>query len=214
MIEANADVKTSSDAERRAARRNEYLRLLGHVSLLYACGGLFFILYRRLTNQDKQPSNLDLTIDISLVAALIMLLFFFFRATISSVRTVTPTIPDKDRVLLEKLIVDENEKAIALYVQLASLGGATGTATKLGLTGLPLATVGLTVFFALIGLFKPEFLELAKLTLGAFIGSFVQRRVSTEAIERAVRGGSATGGRPISPSQPEPASFISDSEFS
>jgi hypothetical protein len=66
-------------------------------------------------------------------------------------------------------------------VRLSSLSGATGTATKLGLTGLPLATVGLTIFFSAISIFGAQgFLDLAKLTLGAFIGSFVQRAVSGE----------------------------------
>jgi hypothetical protein len=62
---------------------------------------------------------------------------------------------------------------------LSSLSGTTGTATKLGLTGLPLATVGLTIFFSVIAIFGVDgFLDLAKLTLGAFIGSFVQRNIS------------------------------------
>ena len=87
--------------------------------------------------------------------------------------------------MLEELIKQENSKGIELYIRLSSLGGPTGTATKLGLTGLPLATIGLTLIFAIIALFEPAFLDLVKLTLGAFIGSFVQR--SGEAIERAVR---------------------------
>ncbi|HET6377614.1 MAG TPA: hypothetical protein VFG05_04825, partial [Methylocella sp.] len=48
-------------------------------------------------------------------------------------------------------------------------------------------------FFSVIALFSDgSFLDLAKLTLGAFIGSFVQR--SNEAIERAVRAGGPEGG--------------------
>jgi hypothetical protein len=44
-----------------------------------------------------------------------------------------------------------------------------------------LATVGLTLFFSIIAIFHAEaFMDLAKLTLGAFIGSFVQRNVSGE----------------------------------
>ena len=60
------------------------------------------------------------------------------------------------------------------YVRLSSLAKFTGTFTQLGLTGLPLATIALTLFFALLSIFKPDFLDLTKLTLGAFIGSFVQ----------------------------------------
>jgi hypothetical protein len=40
-----------------------------------------------------------------------------------------------------------------------------------------LATIGLTIFFSLLSLKSPQFLDLAKLTLGAFIGSFVQKQV-------------------------------------
>jgi len=65
----------------------------------------------------------------------------------------------------------------------SSLSGFTGTFTKLGLTGLPLTTVGLTLLFALFALLplgaesQKSFFDLTKLTLGAFIGSFVQRQV-------------------------------------
>jgi len=70
-----------------------------------------------------------------------------------------------------------NEDAITQYVRLRSLTGFTGLFTKLGLQGLPLATIGLTLFFSLMFLRNSEYLELAKLTLGAFIGSFVQKQV-------------------------------------
>lgn len=59
----------------------------------------------------------------------------------------------------------------------------SGMFTKLGVTGLPLTTVFLTLVFAFISLLpvaekvSTSFLDLTKLTLGAFIGSFVQRQV-------------------------------------
>ena len=68
-------------------------------------------------------------------------------------------------------------------MRLSSLSGFTGTFTKLGLTGLPLATVALTLIFAALALLpvglegQKSFFDLTKLTLGAFIGSFVQRQV-------------------------------------
>jgi hypothetical protein len=70
---------------------------------------------------------------------------------------------------------------------LRSLTDFTGTFTKLGLTGLPLATIGLTIFFALLFMYSTEkdYMDLAKLTLGAFIGSFVQKQVG----ERQATGG-------------------------
>ena len=74
-------------------------------------------------------------------------------------------------------------ESIDQYVRLCSLSGFTGTFTKLGLTGLPLTTVALTLIFAALALLPtdPEsqksFFDLTKLMLGAFIGSFVQRQV-------------------------------------
>src|SRR3954469_10644826 len=69
------------------------------------------------------------------------------------------------------------EEAVTQYIRLTSLTGFTGTFTKLGLTGLPLATIALTIFFSLVSIGYPDFMDLAKLTLGAFIGSFVQKQV-------------------------------------
>lgn len=70
-----------------------------------------------------------------------------------------------------------NEEVITQYIRLTSLGGVTGAFTKLGLTGLPLATIGLTLFFSVLSIWYDTFMDLAKLTLGAFIGSFVQKQV-------------------------------------
>jgi uncharacterized membrane protein YbhN (UPF0104 family) len=89
-----------------------------------------------------------------------------------------------DRELLENAIKSENVNAVDLYIKLSTLRSPTGIATQLGLSGLPLLTIGMTIFFSIISLYESGFLDLAKLTLGAFIGSFVQR--SGEAIERAV----------------------------
>ena len=72
-----------------------------------------------------------------------------------------------------------DEEAVSQYIRLSGLTGFTGIFTKLGLTGLPLATIGLTLFFSLLFFSSPAFLDLAKLTLGAFIGSFVQKQVGT-----------------------------------
>jgi hypothetical protein len=90
--------------------------------------------------------------------------------------------------LLAPLVTDGKTESIDQYVRLSSLAKFTGTFTQLGLTGLPLATIALTLFFSLLALVKPDdFLDLAKLTLGAFIGSFVQRQV-----ERRGEQGDAT----------------------
>lgn len=85
-------------------------------------------------------------------------------------------IPSHEYELLAPAIREGNEKAINEYIRLSSLSGITGTFTKIGLTGLPLATIGLTVVLALFGVFNDKFFDLCQLTLGAFIGSYVQRR--------------------------------------
>ena len=85
-------------------------------------------------------------------------------------------IPAHDYELLSSAIRDGNEKAVSEYIRLSSLRGITGTSTRVGLTGLPLATIVLTVFLAVLGLLDQKFFDLAQLTLGAFIGSYVQKR--------------------------------------
>ncbi len=82
--------------------------------------------------------------------------------------------------LIEPLIRDEKADAIRSYLSIANRAGLVGSLAFLGLTGLPLATIGLTIVFSVLALLtspSTEFIELAKLTLGAFIGSFVQRQV-------------------------------------
>jgi hypothetical protein len=92
-------------------------------------------------------------------------------------------IPPSNYALLAPLIQEGKAESIDQYVRLSALSGITGTFTKLGLTGLPLTMVALTMVFALLALLPigPEgqksFFDLTKLTLGAFIGSFVQRQV-------------------------------------
>ena len=92
-------------------------------------------------------------------------------------------IPPSNYALLAPLIQEGKSDSIDQYVRLSALSGLTGTFTKLGLTGLPLTTVALTLVFALLALLpissegQKGFLDLTKLTLGAFIGSFVQRQV-------------------------------------
>lgn len=82
----------------------------------------------------------------------------------------------QDYELLAAAIRDGNEKAVSEYIRLSSLSGFIGTFTKVGLSGLPLATIVLTIFLAVLGLFEVKFFDLAQLTLGAFLGSYVQKR--------------------------------------
>jgi len=91
------------------------------------------------------------------------------------------TIPKEDLPMIQAAVIAGKSDPIDQYVRLRSLAGWAGTFTKLGITGLPLVTVALTLIFSAIALSPSanakEFLDLAKLTLGAFIGSFVQRNV-------------------------------------
>lgn len=157
---------------------------------------LVFVLYQQIFAQ-AEKSSADLAIIGGLILAVIATSAVIIKAYSGQYSTPSVIIPPDDRPLLEELIRNEKSKGVELYIQVASLKGPTRAATALGLTGLPLATIGLTIFFSVIALFSDgSFLDLAKLTLGAFIGSFVQR--SNEAIERAVRAGGpeAGGGQP------------------
>ena len=88
-------------------------------------------------------------------------------------------------------VKDGNEDTVTQYVRLSSLTGFTGFFTKLGLQGLPLATIGLTIFFSLLFMVEKDYLDLAKLTLGAFIGSFVQRQITASQTVKLPSGGTA-----------------------
>jgi hypothetical protein len=94
----------------------------------------------------------------------------------SSGAVATQVISPQDYPVLGPAIAGGNEQAITQFIRLSSLSGMTGTFTKIGLTGLPLATIFLTILLAIMGLANSQFFDLAKLTLGAFLGSFVQRQ--------------------------------------
>ncbi len=87
-----------------------------------------------------------------------------------------PVIPPWERDVLAPAILAGNDSAIGEYIRLSSLSGITGTFTKLGLTGLPLATILLTILLSVLGMFYTKFFDLAQLTLGAFLGSYVQKK--------------------------------------
>jgi hypothetical protein len=97
-------------------------------------------------------------------------------------------IPPEDYAVLEQAIKQGKPESIDQYVRLSSLSGFTGGFTKIGLTGLPLTTVSLTIVFSLLAMYdKESYLDLAKLTLGAFIGSFVQKQVEGKAPQPSTR---------------------------
>lgn len=102
------------------------------------------------------------------------------------------TIPLDDLPLVREAVIKGNSEPIDQYLRLRSLSGISGNFTKLQITGLPLTTVVLTLIFSFIALLPlsdpnlpSQFLDLAKLTLGAFIGSFVQGRVEQRKQQQA-----------------------------
>jgi len=96
------------------------------------------------------------------------------------VRTV---IPREDQDFLKSLNKQDQE-SIEQYIRLTSLTGITGFFTKIGITGLPLATIALTIVFGALALLfdgaegTSRFFDFANLTLGAFLGSYVQKHAS------------------------------------
>lgn len=113
--------------------------------------------------------------DVLILIAAVFLAIMGMRLIGKSSKEIPTIIPPADRQLLEPLIKEGKKEAIDQYVRLSSLSGFTGTFQKIGFTGLPLATAILTLIFSALSFQQTEFLELAKLTLGAFIGSFVQK---------------------------------------
>lgn len=120
---------------------------------------------------------------LSFVMAPLLQIFSAIICTIVGIRLLSAAgavtqhvIPPQDYELLAPAIRDGNDKPISEYIRLSSLSGITGTFTKVGLTGLPLATIALTMFLSIVGVFNPKFYDLAQLTLGAFIGSYVQKQ--------------------------------------
>lgn len=116
--------------------------------------------------------------------------FFSLRLFSKAGSLTSSVIRAEDRHLLEPLISEPKKEAISEYIRLASLSGFSGTFTKLGFTGLPLATVVLTLILLSISLcpfdedLRKGVFDMAKLTLGAFLGSFVQRNIEQERLTR------------------------------
>jgi hypothetical protein len=116
-----------------------------------------------------------------------------------------PVVNPKEWRMLGAAITANRDDPIGEYIRLSSLTGATGFFRKLDLSGLPLATIGLTLFFAIASLFPTaqHFEELTQLALGAFIGSFVQKQVG------AVKDAYATTGPASHTSGSTPDSDVS-----
>jgi hypothetical protein len=126
------------------------------------------------------------------------------KGLITTVRFISNrTIPVEDLPLVQDAVMRGISEPIDQYLRLRSLSGIAGNFTKLQITGLPLTTVFLTLIFSVIALMPlsnpqlpSQFLDLAKLTLGAFIGSFVQGRVEQRKQQQAEATGKPTSSLP------------------
>ena len=187
----------------RLGVENTY-RLLGYVLIFFSGGAMLWDVW--LINDDWRDGSAGHDIDKLgvipwlfsdfggplLIFGIAFVMAMIGMGMLSAARnTISDTIPAKDRTLLEPLIQGGKSEEIGLYIRLSSLKGLTGLFTHLGISGLPLATIGLTLVFCLgaiavrkdDGDLNPQFIDLAKLTLGAFIGSFVQRSVTGKTVE-------------------------------
>jgi hypothetical protein len=112
-------------------------------------------------------------------------------------------LPDDARSFF-KAIIEQSSDPIGDWTRLVGLTGGTGVFRKLELSGMPLATILMTILFCFMGVFAPAlprilgfadlqktgldafgnastiFLDMAKLTLGAFIGSFVTKAKTSD----------------------------------
>ena len=184
MIEKPTKQSTTNDNNDNqwSSKLTGYMMIIGSI-------GLFGLLAWKFFEEKAPASPFTLESGFELYAYLIqyfgddaLILIAAVFLTIIGTRLIgksskgMPTIiPEKDRQLLEPLIKEGKKEAIDQYVRLSSLSGFTGTFQKIGFTGLPLATAILTLIFSALSFQQAQFLELAKLTLGAFIGSFVQK---------------------------------------
>jgi hypothetical protein len=173
-----------------------FLTAKGVAAIGIACVGLAIFSYG--------ISHAGGSIILFLVTSVLAMYAFSLSVKIySSESEMQDVLPPKDRPMLEDIIKSGNpDEALDRYIKICSLYGFTGNITKLGLSGLPLLTVALTLLFTTLAavLWSQELslpspgppgqinmianiMDLAKLTLGAFIGSFVQRTVSERASE-------------------------------
>ncbi len=102
------------------------------------------------------------------------------------------TISEQDQKLLT-MLSEKDDKGVGVdkFIKLTSLTGLTGFFTKIGITGLPLATISLTLIFGLLALLNignnasAKFFDFANLALGAFLGSYVQKQEPKSTIVNA-----------------------------
>jgi hypothetical protein len=115
-----------------------------------------------------------------LVAALLVSVIGYMLMR-SAYAAASEIIPTEDRAMVDEILSRMDPKeATNEYVRLRSLTGVSGFFTKMKLSELPLATISLTLIFTFLAIWADAFFDLAKLTLGVFLGSFVQQNVGPE----------------------------------
>jgi hypothetical protein len=161
----------------------------GYTLVMVSVGCFAVVAFIQLRRYGEAPIHYEHWIDLVQheISTISLVLIALFAATLGKRLLTTVqlaqarTIPFDDLQLIRQAVIDGKSEPVDQYVRLRSLSGMAGNFTKIGLTGLPLTTVFLTIVFSLISLLPiaqaKDFLDLAKLTLGAFIGSFVQRQV-------------------------------------
>jgi hypothetical protein len=178
------------------------MQLAGFFLILAAafafCYGIFYLI--RVEPQERPAAaitfwsvlsphfHIEMVVVIGLICALFGVRLFSKAGSLTS-----QVIRPEDRAFLVPLISSANKEAIGEYIRLASLSGFSGNFTKLGFTGLPLVTVALTLILLAMAILVSDeemrkgVFDLAKLMLGAFIGSFVQRNIEQEKIMAGAR---------------------------
>lgn len=164
----------------------------------FKAGGVGYRESQRWIDLVTAQSSTIVLLLIGIVCALLGL-----RLLTTTQNALARTIPKEDLPMIQDAVIAGKPEPIDQYVRLRSLAGWAGAFTKLGITGLPLVTVALTLVFSLIALLPvakaTDFLDLAKLTLGAFIGSFVQRNVELRKQDVGLANAGAPAAKPNLP---------------
>jgi hypothetical protein len=169
--------------------REEKRRFVDYIPVIISV--VLFIIYLIYITMSllKAYGNFDLNQNV-LIPSLTFLLpcFLFLLIGIYVFRKkndIQDILPSEGIQLLSQIKNDDTQEIVNGLVKISSLRGITGFFTKLNITGLPLATIILTLIFAIIGVIHPTevisttMFDFAKLTLGAFIGSFVNKNQET-----------------------------------
>jgi hypothetical protein len=172
--------------------------ILIFVAELIFVAAAFVVIYKAVTGEVSGLESTQAILSVLLPPAVLMvaaaastLFGFLVLRSVGAVNRLV--IPVHDRDMLRRMIEKGNDKGIDQYIRLISLSGPTGFFQKIGISGLPLATIFLSLVFGILAFtvahlsqdqsLEQTFSDLAKLTLGAFLGSYVQRQQSENTAE-------------------------------